>query len=451
MALLLEKMRLERRHSGVWIASSFVVAAVAVRLAACVGDDPGVFVGGGGTDLTSDGGAADGARDDGARDDDGTAGDGGDASTVTCDAPLEACGSACVDKQSSAQHCGRCDRACGTGSSCSAGRCSTVTLVDQLDTPTALAVSPSVVVMSVKRGLVRCGKEGCSQGATRLWQSDEWQPVEGSLSLSPDGAHAFLLAKTTSASLPQDTNLYRATVDGTPPLIPALHTNALSPAWVLGNSTRVATDAREHVFVSPYRNHRCFQASCSSVGILSNRETPSSITLTPTHYAWTLHDHTGGATVQTCPRPPAGATGYDGAQDCGTPIGLAPAITATVSGHITLHDNVVYWADWGRDGGATARVLACAPTGCNGAPKVIATAEQVIDGLVVDATGAYWTNGSIGTVRVCRDLVAGCGTKAETLASGATNPGPIRIDDTNVHYVARGATPTAGALLKVAK
>ena len=62
--------------------------------------------------------------------------------------------------------------------------------------------------------------------------------------------------------------------------IPSHQTTALSPAHALGNSTRVTTDAREHAFVSPYRSHRCFAASCENVAVLSNNETPTSVTLT---------------------------------------------------------------------------------------------------------------------------------------------------------------------------
>ena len=426
------------------VSASLVVTA---GLAACVGDDPGVFhqpgpdVSSPGTDAGVDADSAPivvDAGDDAPPD-------------VTCNAPLEACGTACVDKQTNGQHCGRCERACGQGSTCSAGNCSPVVLASGLDSPSALAVAPAVVVMALGDVVVRCGKDGCAQGATRLWQSTEWTLVPGALSLSADRSHAFVLGRTTTPPFPWETNLYRVALDGIIASIPSHQTTALSPAHALGNSTRVTTDAREHAFVSPYRSHRCFAASCENVAVLSNNETPTSVTLTPTHYAWTIHDGSGGATVQTCPRPPANASSYEGASDCGTPLALAPAITQSTSNHVTSHDNVVYWADWSTNGGATGRILACPPSGCGGAPKVIATAEQVIDGLAVDATGAYWTSGSSGTVRVCRDLVKGCGTEAETLAGGASNPGPIGLDDKYVYFIARGGNAENGALLKVAK
>jgi len=42
---------------------------------------------------------------------------------TTCDAPRSDCGGVCVDRQSDANHCGRCGHACGAGMSCVAGVC----------------------------------------------------------------------------------------------------------------------------------------------------------------------------------------------------------------------------------------------------------------------------------------------------------------------------------------
>src|SRR5688572_1248906 len=43
----------------------------------------------------------------------------GDASAPSCAAPLTTCAGSCVDLKKDDQSCGRCGRACGTGSSCS--------------------------------------------------------------------------------------------------------------------------------------------------------------------------------------------------------------------------------------------------------------------------------------------------------------------------------------------
>jgi hypothetical protein len=99
-------------------------------------------------------------------------------------------------------------------------------------------------------------------------------------------------------------------------------------------------------------------------------------------------------------------------------------------------------------------VLACAVTGCNAKPTVIASGEEHIDGLAADGSGVYWTNGVAGTVRFCGDVAKGCagGSPAPvTLADGASNPGPVGTDQAYVYYAAKGATAGTGALLRVAK
>ena len=45
--------------------------------------------------------------------------------TMTCPSPRVMCGSACVDVQTTAAHCGRCGNACATGQNCVAGACVT--------------------------------------------------------------------------------------------------------------------------------------------------------------------------------------------------------------------------------------------------------------------------------------------------------------------------------------
>lgn len=75
----------------------------------------------------------------------------------------------------------------------------------------------------------------------------------------------------------------------------------------------------------------------------------------------------------------------------------------------------------------------------------------MISGLAVDASGVYWTNETSGTVRACRDLVRGCGIRAETLLGGLTAPGPIALDETYAYVIARGVAPRTGELVRVAK
>jgi hypothetical protein len=43
--------------------------------------------------------------------------------TCLCALPTKYCGGACVDPQSDAAHCGKCDNACAVGQLCSGGSC----------------------------------------------------------------------------------------------------------------------------------------------------------------------------------------------------------------------------------------------------------------------------------------------------------------------------------------
>jgi len=76
---------------------------------ACVGDDPG---------------ATPGDTPDGSSQNDGdpSGNDGGEGG-ATCAAPKTTCGTACVDTQSDAAHCGACDKPCAGGAKCFEGVC----------------------------------------------------------------------------------------------------------------------------------------------------------------------------------------------------------------------------------------------------------------------------------------------------------------------------------------
>jgi hypothetical protein len=373
---------------------------------------------------------------------------GGTSGGPACAAPLTACGAACFDLKKDDQACGRCGRSCGTGSTCSDGRCAPVTLAQNLTSPSGLTLGSSFALVLIPDGVVRCGKEGCAQGATRLWTEAGWSTVKGALALSPDGMYGFFLGRAPAAAGTEE-RLYRVEPSGAALSSPPPITQGVT--FQLNTTFALATDTREHFFGSPYRNYRCFKDSCNTIVTAWDGETPTSIALSPTHYVWTMTNDPTDA-VKICARPPATDTTYATA-NCGTATGLAPPRAlgpiGFKLGHVTVHAGVVYWAEWG-DSGKNGRIFSCPLTGCSRTPKTIVGGEEIIDGLAVDASGVYWTSGASGVVRACRDLAAGCG-EGETIAGGASNPGPIAVDDKFVYYVARGGVGVAGALLKVAK
>lgn len=397
----------------------------------CFGDDPKIVPA-----VSTDSDASTSA-------DSGSTNEPGDDGGVACTGSQVRCGSACVDLTTSADNCGRCGRSCGLGSTCGSGRCAPISLATQLDNPTALVAGSSFLVMNVSGALARCGKDGCAQGASKLWTEAGWTMKVGTLSMDPDMTRASALATQPNGSNP---TLVRGTIEGAASLQPFPITYAVT--YELNAVEAIANDDKEYFFSTPYRTLRCFLNACASPVSAKDVETPTGVALSPTHYVWTMVN--GTDSVQVCPRPAPGETTYAGS-DCGEAVGLAPQPTDQGRAkNPVVFDKVVYWTEVPQSG-TTSRVLSCPIAGCNRVPTVIASAEQLIGGLAVDATGAYWTNTTTGTIRACRDLAKGCDDKAETLATGATNPGPIAVDDAFVYYVANGSGAGTGALLKVAK
>ncbi len=407
-----------RRGLRAWLGGLSIISAVW----ACTGDDPvpiQVVTADSGPPVTVDGSTTDPA--------------------LRCDGGLTACGDACVDLETNAKHCGKCDRKCGPRSSCTARACAPIELARNLDRPTDLVLTSTTALMRLPTSIVRCAKDGCALGASPLWTDAGYELIGPRI--SADEKEAFFLATPPASSA---IHLFRASISDV----------TASPSYVTntplgGASPRgPVTDEREHFVPTPYRNLRCLRKDCSRLDIMFGDETPVSAALSPTHYVWTMQNRDDAVTI--CPRPAPGA-GYE--YDAGVAVPCAPITVLAATSlnsradQIAVVDDVTYWTEV--DDVQKTRIFACPLAGCAKNPTLIVEGER-IDGFAVDASGAYFSNTRDGTIKVCRDLVNGCGTQAVTLLLGLSTPSAIAVDATAVYFLT-GATPTATSLFRVTK
>jgi hypothetical protein len=82
-----------------------------------------------------------------------------------CAAGTNRCGASCVNTQTDENHCGGCDRRCGTGQTCSGGTCQNLRAGETRDNP--IAITSGAATVSVNTSLYRndtSGTCGCTTG-----------------------------------------------------------------------------------------------------------------------------------------------------------------------------------------------------------------------------------------------------------------------------------------------
>lgn len=105
------------------------------------------------------------------------------------------------------------------------------------------------------------------------------------------------------------------------------------------------------------------------------------------------------------------------------PFELASAQSPATAIAADGHD--VYWA-------TAESVMRCAGTGCGGAPiTIVSSPLQHPESVAVDATNVYWTVDT-GDVLTCPK--SGCAGAPVTLASGQSGPSSIVVDAVNVYW-----------------
>jgi hypothetical protein len=142
---------------------------------------------------------------------------------------------------------------------------------------------------------------------------------------------------------------------------------------------------------------------------------------------------------------------------CPTPTDLVGAGKTIQPDLLTIAGGTVYWIDNDTGNPDKARILACPVAGCAGDPKVIVKGEFQMGGFAVDAAGVYFTYTGIqtapgdGYLKVCRDLVNGCGVASETLATVQQQPTSVAVDDKFAYWITLGVDGGLGAVHRVGK
>ena len=407
-----------------------IVTAGVLGVGGCVGDDASSTL----APPDPDGG---GATEGGSTVDSGSGGDGapsGDASK--CAAPLSDCAGTCIDLTTTATSCGACGRSC-LGGTCAGSKCSAVKLVGGLNAPAAIALStsPPLVVVTADTALYKCAKSGCAN-AERMWTSAAYAPRGEEVSVAIGGDSAYSVTEAPGGVRVSRQSLNNVSANPGP-----LSTDTVGTATV-----SLAFDGTRIVVGGTGKIRTCLTTGCTYADVASSiyfgaaavSPDPNGV------YVWGSGS-AGFGGLFTCPRSsalPCDATRTE-------------IVTRENAGSVyslQLASGTAYWVDRDApDASAKHRVLACKLSGCNGTPTVIASGEEAIGALAVDAKGAYWTTTVANTIRSCTNLTTGCGTTSTSLVTGQTKPVGIALDADALYWVNAGAVPGAGEIMKLAR
>ena len=439
-------------------ASASVLSLAAI--AACVGDDPSPGSGGSSSGFDAGNGSSSGDASSGGSS--GTPACKGDtidacgAACTACKAPsggtvdcvsgtcqpkcsgsATVCGNTCVDMNTSAPNCGKCDHSCGAGQ-CITGVCQPFGAAPVFTNVHGIAISPSGLVISADNDVSLCDKpEGCTAATLKTIKAG----LSNLESVAVVGTDVYWNSNVGDGEI-----VYRCPVAGCPgagPDVIEAIVNDNIGAVVAGPTDLVWT--RYQSYYGPY-SHRCVLPACTTItdvrpkpstGPYNNdaaRETTVPSTIISVGAAHTLWA-TGGLytdnykQLRSCPI----------ATSCPTPTEVDT--TAYAVSALSYYKGLHYGASGAAGGG---NVIFTVSDASPGARTPLVTDAAGITDLVVDASGIYWVNGTTGKVLRCATLT-GCAGGGETLATGQTGAEHIRVDAKFVYWT------TMTSILKVAK
>lgn len=368
--------------------------------------------------------------------------DGGseDTGTVTppaCDAPNTACGSSCVDLQTSDDHCGKCGRSCG-GAGCDKGACKPVDLLDGLTYPTTIGTNPKVgqVFVNIEGRVVRCAKTGCGKSLTPLWEPTRYKTNETSPVALTEKAVATLVYDASNNDAQRFLPISQ-TVQS-PSSTPTTYE---SPDYSLQNLAGDPTSAGVAAQAA-YGIYACASGICmkGSTGVVKYAGEDGETTVaiqpgTPGYYAWPTYGN-----IHYCERGLA--------SECSSKKNLVTTPITQPLDKLVVTAKTAYWVTKAPSG---YQVLSCAfPEGCT-VPRVVAEALEAVDGFAADDRGVYWTARNNGLLFACEDLEKGCGTTPKTLLSNLAQPYAIALDDQHLFFTQRGGVAGQGRVTRLVR
>lgn len=405
-------------------------ALVAVAQAGCVGDDaaPPRADGGDTADSTAPGNDAGGGGQDGG----GGGQDGGVDAPLVCEAGTTPCGGACVDLQSSPDHCNACGHSCG-GGACVTGLCQTHTLATGVAQLHAIGLDSTKVYFTAGNLVQGCLKGGPCSGAGLTKLADfTGLNEDGTGDLSARDGRVAFVGNTNG-----DSRFYMCPTTGCPSLA------SLGVSQVGYNAgIALVNDGNADIAFVYHASAGVQSASCPNVGSCTNIVTKqpranadSPVAATATHYYYVKRAANVAVGLARCP---ASETPCTTVQDISN-------VSAGVRKLVTTSTELfVLWA--GGQGGGSA-IGRCPLAGCasNGAPAVVRSSISTYDDMTVEGTDAFWVEG--GVLKTCP--FTSCAAPKD-LATGLTNVSSL-IADTKFVYWIEGANGNNGAIRRVAR
>jgi hypothetical protein len=343
----------------------------------------------------------------------------------TCNLGSSLCGGACLATSSDPANCGACGHSC-QGGTCSAGRCTAVTLASARSTPENLVVDAFNLYWgeSASNGTIyKCGKSGCSDativpladghgsGPIAVTSSTVYFAAEPTIYACAAGgcgnAPTAFASNVKVFDLRADaTTLYWSTfTDRSVKSCPI--TGCATPATVLENPARLvnqlALSPNEVFFAAQYSGGIPYQGSQI---LRCNKQVGSCLAGAQ---LLTIVDHAKDGTNESI-----GAVSYNGS---------------------------LYVAQGTTSGTPAYSVAVCPEGGCTGAAPKIWTGSAEVTALATDSSGAYWASG--GSIYACPGNA--CSSGATLLATGAGAVSAIAADGAVLYFT------TADAVRKIAK